>query len=99
MENSSPEPIEPQSNDTASVAQEAPINTVELEASTPDFKNPASPYTALTEPLREGIGGGESKMRFFGPRFMAIWVMPMAVTGIIMEFLFVGPLKNANPFN
>ena len=41
---------------------------------------------------------GQEKMRFFGFRFMSIWVFPMAITGAFMEFLFVGPLKGTNPF-
>ena len=41
---------------------------------------------------------GKEKMRFFGFRFMSIWVFPMAITGAFMEFLFVGPLKGTNPF-
>ena len=41
---------------------------------------------------------GEEKMRFFGFRFMSIWVFPMAITGAFMEFLFVGPLNGTNPF-
>ena len=41
---------------------------------------------------------GEGGMKFMGIRFMSIWVFPMAITGIVMEFLFVGPLKGTNPF-
>jgi len=41
---------------------------------------------------------GDEKMRFFGFRFMSIWVFPMAITGAFMEFLFVGPLNGTNPF-
>ena len=41
---------------------------------------------------------GEGGMKFFGIRFMSIWVFPMAITGAVMEFLFVGPLKGTNPF-
>tara|TARA_Y100001968_G_scaffold162571_1_gene148679 strand:+ start:739 stop:1299 length:561 start_codon:yes stop_codon:yes gene_type:complete len=41
---------------------------------------------------------GKEKMRFFGFRFISIWVFPMAVTGAFMEFLFVGPLNGTNPF-
>ena len=41
---------------------------------------------------------GQEKMRFFGFRFMSIWVFPMAITGAFMEFLFVGPLNGTNPF-
>ena len=41
---------------------------------------------------------GKGKIKFFGIRFMSIWVFPMAITGIVMEFLFVGPMKGVNPF-
>ena len=41
---------------------------------------------------------GEGGIKFFGIRFMSIWVFPMAITGAVMEFLFVGPLKGTNPF-
>ena len=41
---------------------------------------------------------GSSQMRFMGPRFMAVWILPMAVTGTVIEFLFVSPLRNVNPF-
>tara|TARA_Y100001968_G_scaffold304884_1_gene320284 strand:+ start:1826 stop:2344 length:519 start_codon:yes stop_codon:yes gene_type:complete len=41
---------------------------------------------------------GKDTMRFFGFRFMSIWVFPIAITGAVMEFLFVGPLKGTNPF-
>ena len=42
---------------------------------------------------------GEGGIKFFGIRFMAIWVFPMAITGAVMEFLFVGPLQGVNPFS
>ena len=41
---------------------------------------------------------GSSQMRFMGPRFLAVWILPMAITGTVMEFLFVSPLRNVNPF-
>ena len=41
---------------------------------------------------------GEGGMKFMGIRFMSIWVFPVAITGAVMEFLFVGPLKGTNPF-
>ena len=50
-------------------------------------------YTATNR-----IFNGKEKMRFFGVRFMAIWVFPMAITGIVMELLFVSPIKGVNPF-
>ena len=42
---------------------------------------------------------GSSQMRFMGPRFIAIWILPIATTGTVMEFLFVSPLRNVNPFS
>ncbi len=42
---------------------------------------------------------GSSQMRFMGPRFLAVWILPMAITGTVMEFLFVSPLRNVNPFS
>tara|TARA_Y100001968_G_C18910646_1_gene505099 strand:+ start:229 stop:537 length:309 start_codon:yes stop_codon:yes gene_type:complete len=102
MENSSAESLPVQDAPSAESQEDSiaiPSPAVETEPSSPAFKNAANPYTALSESIQEGVGGGPKKMRFFGPRFMTIWVMPIAVTGIIMEILFVGPLRNANPFN
>ena len=42
---------------------------------------------------------GSSQMRFMGPRFLAVWILPMAITGTVMELLFVSPLRNVNPFS
>ena len=101
MENSSLESIstpEPNVID-AEPSESNASSSVEVQVSTAPFKNPAQPYTALKEPLKEGVGSSPKQIRFFGPRFMAIWVMPIAITGIIMEFLFVGPARNVNPFN
>ena len=50
-------------------------------------------YT-MTKDAFSGKGG----MKFMGIRFMSIWVFPVAITGAVMEFLFVGPLKGTNPF-
>ena len=41
---------------------------------------------------------GSSSIKFFGPLFLSIWVLPLAITGTFMEILFVSPLKNTNPF-
>tara|TARA_Y100001968_G_C19427068_1_gene754947 strand:- start:275 stop:772 length:498 start_codon:yes stop_codon:yes gene_type:complete len=46
----------------------------------------------------KNIFEGKDTMRFFGFRFMSIWVFPIAITGAVMEFLFVGPLNGTNPF-
>tara|TARA_B100000700_G_C14638415_1_gene666193 strand:+ start:7 stop:315 length:309 start_codon:yes stop_codon:yes gene_type:complete len=102
MENSSVESLsssDVSSDDSNTQENQVSNKTVALQESSASFKNAATPYTALTDPLREGVGNEPKKMRFFGPRFMTIWVMPIAVTGIVMEFLFVGPLRNGNPFN
>ena len=50
-------------------------------------------YT-MTKDAFAGKGG----MKFMGIRFMSIWVFPVAITGAVMEFLFVGPLQGTNPF-
>ena len=50
-------------------------------------------YT-MTKDAFSGKGG----MKFMGIRFMSIWVFPFAITGAVMEFLFVGPLRGTNPF-
>ena len=56
-------------------------------------KNTETVYT-MTKDSFAGKGG----MKFMGIRFMSIWVFPVAITGAVMEFLFVGPLKGTNPF-
>ena len=50
-------------------------------------------YT-MTKDALAGKGG----MKFMGIRFMSIWVFPFAITGAVMEFLFVGPLMGTTPF-
>ena len=50
-------------------------------------------YT-MTKDAFAGKGG----MKFMGIRFMSIWVFPVAITGAVIEFLFIGPLKGTNPF-
>ncbi len=37
---------------------------------------------------------GRRPMRFFGIRFMAIWVLPFAITIIVIDFLFISPLTS-----
>ena len=58
-----------------------------------EVKDTETIYT-MTKDSFSGKGG----MKFFGIRFMSIWVFPIAITGAVMEFLFVGPLKGTNPF-
>ena len=40
----------------------------------------------------------KAKLRFFGIRFIAIWILPIVVTGAIMEVLFISPTRGVNPF-
>ena len=56
-------------------------------------KNTETIYT-----MTKGSFAGKGGMKFMGIRFMSIWVFPVAITGAVMEFLFVGPLKGTNPF-
>ena len=56
-------------------------------------KDTETVYT-MTKDAFSGKGG----MKFMGIRFMSIWVFPFAITGAVMEFLFVGPLRGTNPF-
>ena len=56
-------------------------------------KDTETVYT-MTKDAFSGKGG----MKFMGIRFMSIWVFPFAITGAVMEFLFVGPLMGTNPF-
>jgi len=44
-------------------------------------------YTLTQKALR-----GNSSMRFFGARFMAIWVFPLGITAIFIQYLLVNPL-------
>ena len=51
-------------------------------------------YTSL-----KGVFKGEDHLRFFDHRFIAIWVLPIALTGIVFEVLLISPTKNTSPFN
>ena len=42
---------------------------------------------------------GEDHLRFFDHRFIAIWVLPIALTGIVFELFFISPTNNTLPFN
>ena len=60
----------------------------------PSYKRPETLYTSL-----KGVFKGEDHLRFFDHRFIAIWVLPNALTGIVFEVLFISPTKNTFPFN
>ncbi len=60
----------------------------------PSYKRPETLYTSL-----KGVFKGEDHLRFFDHRFISIWVLPIALTGIVFEVLFISPTKNTLPFN
>ena len=60
----------------------------------PSYKRPETLYTSL-----KSVFKGEDHLRFFDHRFIAIWVLPIALTGIVFEVFFITPTKNSFPFN
>ena len=60
----------------------------------PSYKRPETLYTSL-----KGVFKGEDHLRFFDHRFISIWVLPIALTGIVFEVLFISPTNNTLPFN
>ena len=60
----------------------------------PSYKRPETLYTALI-----GVFKGEDHLRFFDHRFIAICVLPIALTGIVFEVLFISPTTKTFPFN
>ena len=60
----------------------------------PTYKKPETLYTSL-----KSVFKGEDHLRFFDHRFIAIWVLPIALTGIVFEVLFISPTKNTFLFN
>ena len=51
-------------------------------------------FTSLRSVFR-----GEDHLRFFDHRFIGIWVLPIALTGIVFEILLIAPTNNTTPFN
>ena len=42
---------------------------------------------------------GNDNLRFFDHKFIGIWVLPFALTGIVFEILFIAPTNNTSPFH
>ena len=59
----------------------------------PSYKQPETLFTSL-----KLVFQGKDKLRFFDHRFIGIWILPFAATGIFMEILFVAPFNNTPPF-
>ena len=60
----------------------------------PSYKQPETLFTSLKSVFR-----GEDHIRFFDHRFIGIWVLPIALTGIVFEILLIAPINNTSPFN
>ena len=60
----------------------------------PSYKQPETLYTSL-----KNVFKGNDHLRFFDHRFIGIWVLPIALTGIILEILLIAPANNTSPFN
>ena len=60
----------------------------------PSYKHPETLYTSL-----KNVFKGNDHLRFFDHRFIGIWVLPIALTGIVFEILLISPTNNSSPFN
>ena len=60
----------------------------------PSYTKPETLFTAL-----KNVFKGSDHLRFFDHRFIGIWVLPLALTGIVFEILFIAPINNTSPFN
>ena len=65
-----------------------------LPLSGPSYKQPETLFTSLRSVFR-----GDDHLRFFDHRFIGIWVLPIALTGILFEILLIAPTNNSSPFN
>ena len=63
-------------------------------ANGPSYKQPETLFTSLRNVFK-----GEDHLRFFDHRFIGIWVLPIALTGIVFEILLIAPTNNSSPFN
>ena len=60
----------------------------------PSYKQPETLYTVL-----KNVFQGNDHLRFFDHRFIGIWVLPIALTGIVFEILLIAPTNNTSPFS
>ncbi|WP_288261580.1 hypothetical protein [uncultured Prochlorococcus sp.] len=60
----------------------------------PSYKQPETLFTAL-----QSVFKGKDHLRFFDHRFIGIWVLPIALTGIVFEILLIAPTNNTSPFS
>ena len=76
------------------VASSAFIKPYSPTSNGPSYKRPETLYTSL-----KGVFKGEDHLRFFDHRFIAIWVLPIALTGIVFEILLIAATNSTSPFN
>ncbi len=60
----------------------------------PSYNQPETLYTSL-----KNVFKGNDHIRFFDHRFIGVWVLPIALTGIVFEILLIAPMNNTSPFN
>ena len=60
----------------------------------PSYTQPETLHTSL-----KNVFKGNDHLRFFDLRFIGIWVLPIAFTGIIFEILLIAPTNNTSPFS
>ena len=60
----------------------------------PSYDQPETLYTSL-----KSVFKGNDHIRFFDHRFIGVWVLPIALTGIVFEILLIAPTNNTSPFN
>ena len=60
----------------------------------PSYTQPETLYTSL-----KNVFKGNDHLRFFDHRFIGVWVLPIALTGIVFEVLLIAPINNTSPFN
>ena len=58
------------------------------------YKQPETLYTIMKQVFK-----GNDNLRFFDHKFIGIWVLPFALTGIVFEILFIAPTNNTSPFH
>ena len=60
----------------------------------PSYNQPETLYTSL-----KNVFKGNDHIRFFDHRFIGVWVLPIALTGIVFEILLIAPTNNTFPFS
>jgi len=70
------------------------VKPYSISKNSPSYKQPETLYTTL-----KNVFKGNDNLRFFDHRFIGIWVLPIALTGIVFEILFIAPTNNTSPFH